>query len=362
MKQLEAALPPKPNERLPERFASSELFDPTFYKNTQGDVYAAYQKTTTFKEQGDPGWEDFAKTHWLTFGVREGRQASPTSSSTWALLNYAPNLNDENADASLLPVLATPEGAIGAYLDLPAATRATVKTGAISPETADLPFGAHGLKLDVYAPPGNRQDANGQWTKRVPVVISLPGGGFADCEKTHPAVTNQANRFAEQGVAVVVPEYRVTSFGKDNNITQGLGSHRPGDGPVQWPEPLNDAYDAYDALKYVKDNADRYGWDLDNVTIMSGSAGAVLALDVAFGKSSPLKIKNVVAEVFGSDFSAKVGDSLAPLLPPLFPSATPDKQSAIADEPPHQTQCARGRPFRAQATPGPEVLHVLRQG
>ncbi len=312
-KQLEALVAAKPTAevkpKLPERFAGPEVFDATYYKEHQGDVYRAYQATDGGK-RGDAGWSDFAKAHWLTFGISEERQANAAFSLKWARAAHAPNPDEADADQDLQRMgdLSSPEKTVETYLSLSAEQRASIRTSA-EPKGdafADVGFGSHGLKLDIYSPPQSGQ--------KVPVVISLPGGGFFDADKRSSPVVEQSTRLAEQGIAVVTAEYRVSNF--PAYTPDGLGSHKPGDGTVTWPGPQTDLEET---LAFVKANADKYGWDLDNVTLLGGSASSNIVLNAALDAGLAQRaaddelprIKNVIAMAPGTDLTASSAELIA---------------------------------------------------
>ena len=250
---------PVPLDR--ETFATPDVFEPRFYATHYPDLAAAGVVTDAQLEQ-----------HWLSHGVREGRQASPTFSTLWAQQQYGRDYPD---------LVATPEQTLRTWHGLSPEQKANTKTSAL---TADVPFG-DGLKLDLYSPPGVPPG------QKVPVVIALVGGGFASADKAHPTQVEMGTILAHHGVAVVSPEYHVTQ----------------GDDPRRFPTPQ---HDVQDALRYVRDHAAERGWDLDRVTILGGSAGGHLALNAAmnpdFADASLPKIRNVVALAPATDLTRVV--------------------------------------------------------
>lgn len=98
-------------------------------------------------------------------------------------------------------------------------------------------------RLDIYKP------GNGAATPS-PVMIFIPGGGFIRGDKADRE--NIGQRFAREGIAVVVANYRLA--------------------PAHvWPAGAEDVTRAY---QWVQDNAGRLGFDAAKIFIVGESAGA----------------------------------------------------------------------------------------
>ena len=89
-------------------------------------------------------------------------------------------------------------------------------------------------------------------------VVICPGGGYAGLAISHEGY-DVAKKFAEMGVAAFVLKYRLPNdeIMEDRKI-----------GPLQ---------DAQQALKYIRENAEKYGINPNKIGIMGFSAGGHLA-------------------------------------------------------------------------------------
>ncbi|MCL4791218.1 MAG: alpha/beta hydrolase [Gammaproteobacteria bacterium] len=112
----------------------------------------------------------------------------------------------------------------------------------------DIPFGAHGLTLDLYKPDTNTTDAALR-----PVIMFIHGGGWQSGTKEEYRFV--ASTLMRQGYVVVIPNYRLFP-------------------DVRFPEFVNDAADA---LRWTFDNIGQYGGDASNVFVMGHSAGGEIA-------------------------------------------------------------------------------------
>ncbi|GAA4991019.1 carboxylesterase family protein [Yinghuangia aomiensis] len=121
------------------------------------------------------------------------------------------------------------------------------------------------------------------WTpgidSRLPVLVWIYGGGFETGTASPPGFDGAAlSRLT--GAVVVAANYRVGALGW--LYPAGPGSHR-------WTQSANlGLQDQSAALRWVRDNAARFGGDPDNVTVAGASAGAfsvgaLLALPAAKG-------------------------------------------------------------------------------
>lgn len=129
----------------------------------------------------------------------------------------------------------------------------------------DLPF-TEGQTLDVYLPLS-------PVFEQTPVVVYFHGGAWVtgtketvNTSRYSPAV--QALR--EAGYAVVTPNYTLATRG-----------HSP------FPDCIEDALAA---MHWVQEHAGQYRFDLDNVGIWGESAGAHLAMAVAYGDAERMGV------------------------------------------------------------------------
>tara|TARA_B100000678_G_scaffold258714_1_gene238501 strand:+ start:1761 stop:3170 length:1410 start_codon:yes stop_codon:yes gene_type:complete len=123
------------------------------------------------------------------------------------------------------------------------------------------------LTLNIWAP----RDA-----QNAPVMVWLFGGGGVVGSGSLP--TYHGDAFARDGVMLVTIDYRLGGLG---GWAHPALSAEKGDGP-------NANYalmDAIAALRWVKDNAARFGGNPDNVTLFGESAGATMTANLV---TSPL--------------------------------------------------------------------------
>ena len=137
------------------------------------------------------------------------------------------------------------------------------------------------LKLDLYRP-----------TKSVfntsPVVFFIHGGAWIGGTKTainFNRFNGAVNTLREKGYTIICPDYSLAGEGK--NVL---------------PESVLDVYEAID---WTKKNASRYGLDTTNLGILGESAGAHIAMMIAFSGTTlePEKYKktklNYVIDIYG---------------------------------------------------------------
>jgi len=120
------------------------------------------------------------------------------------------------------------------------------------------------LRLDVYEPTGDTVDAR-------PAIVWVHGGGFSQGSKTSPELVEQANLFARKGYVNVSITYRLWPGGCFPVTAQCV-------------QAIIDAkHDAQAAVRYLRANAEDLGVDADRIAIAGTSAGAITALNVAYG-------------------------------------------------------------------------------
>jgi len=104
-------------------------------------------------------------------------------------------------------------------------------------------YGTRCLKLDMYLPAG----------KRMPVVVLVHGGGWRSGFRSEFAP--MAVRLAQRGYAAVTVSYRLS-------------------GEARYPAAIEDVQAA---VRWVRDNAERYGLDAKRIALAGGSAGGQIA-------------------------------------------------------------------------------------
>jgi acetyl esterase/lipase len=115
--------------------------------------------------------------------------------------------------------------------------------------------------LEIYLP--ERERATGT------AVVIVPGGGYGVVVYAGEGIVN-AKQFASKGIAAFVLKYRLP----DDSIMQNKSI-----GPLQ---------DAQQAIKYVRDNASKWGVDVNKVGIVGFSAGGHLAATAATHFTKPV--------------------------------------------------------------------------
>ena len=134
--------------------------------------------------------------------------------------------------------------------------------------------------VDVYLP------TKEAFQKR-PVVVYYHGGAWVIGRKeavNYARFNGAFNTLREAGYAIVSPSYTLGKLGNS-------------------PFP-NCIQDAFDVLDWIKANAEQYNFDINNVGVFGESAGAHLALMVAFGDADIFEKEKVlplqyVVDVYG---------------------------------------------------------------
>ncbi|MFY0686624.1 MAG: alpha/beta hydrolase [Cyclobacteriaceae bacterium] len=168
-----------------------------------------------------------------------------------------------------------------------------------------------GLSLDVYNPTVEVYGRN-------PVVIFYHGGAWIGGSKESVNINrfNHAiNELRKNGFAVVSPNYTLA---------------RNGQSP--FPACIEDGFDA---LFWVTDHAEEYGFDLDNVGVFGESAGAHIAMSVGYAKPSDFGIPRrkpkleYVVDVYGPNHLER-----------MYHMQTMDSINALLEKlPPHLQEC-----------------------
>lgn len=114
------------------------------------------------------------------------------------------------------------------------------------------------LYLNIWAPKDK--------ATKLPVIFWIHGGALASGEGSNDAYYGDS--FAENGVILVTFNYRLGIFGGFYNLSKlsGLEEYVPNAG----------VYDVLEALKWVNENIQAFGGDVNNITIMGESAGATI--------------------------------------------------------------------------------------
>ena len=119
------------------------------------------------------------------------------------------------------------------------------------------------LKMDLYQPAGDQVQAR-------PAIVWIHGGGFSGGSKTSAEIVDEANTFAQKGYVGVSIDYRLAG----------------GCVPVSSTciQSIADAqHDAQAAVRYLRAHATQLRIDPDRIAAAGSSAGAITALNVAYG-------------------------------------------------------------------------------
>ena len=125
-------------------------------------------------------------------------------------------------------------------------------------------IGERDLKLDIFYPVNKIHEKS-------PVIIGFHGGGWVAGDKSQilyiysPVI----EKLRENGYTVVTAQYRLAS---------GSNSNPENNFPAQ-------IQDCIDSILYLKNNAEKYGVDIDSVGVMGYSAGAHLAMLASYAMS-----------------------------------------------------------------------------
>jgi acetyl esterase/lipase len=142
--------------------------------------------------------------------------------------------------------------------------------------TAAVPYGSavtqtgvtQTLLLDVYQPTGDTLSGR-------PAIIWVHGGSFRSGTRTSPEIVDEATTFAKKGYVSVSIPYRLST----NGCAPPSG---------ECIEAIIDAReDAQAAVRFLRANAATYGIDPTRIAIAGTSAGAITALNVAYGSETP---------------------------------------------------------------------------
>ena len=121
------------------------------------------------------------------------------------------------------------------------------------------------LCLNVWAPKN---------AEKAPIAIYIHGGSFSGGSNDEGQIVTPS--FAQNGIVYVTINYRLNAFGFANHPDLTDSEGRCGNFGL---------YDQICAIQWVKDNAEAFGGDAENITVIGASAGA-MSVDILL--SSPL--------------------------------------------------------------------------
>ncbi len=126
------------------------------------------------------------------------------------------------------------------------------------------------LRMDVYQPTGDTV------TQR-PAMVWVHGGSFSAGSKASPEIVDEATVLAKEGFVNVSINYRLS--------TNGCSAAAPSG---ECFTAIKDAqHDAQAAVRYLRSRATTYRIDPNRIAIGGTSAGAITALNVAYGPNDP---------------------------------------------------------------------------
>jgi acetyl esterase/lipase len=126
------------------------------------------------------------------------------------------------------------------------------------------------LVLDLYEPSGDTVSAR-------PAVVWVHGGSFRFGDRTSPELVDEATTLGRQGYVGVSIEYRLSS----------VGCSAGGATPACLGEIVDAKHDAQAAVRFLRAHATQYRIDPDRIAVAGTSAGAITALNVAYGADDP---------------------------------------------------------------------------
>ncbi len=175
--------------------------------------------------------------------------------------------HDHVAASATRPSAAVPSGR---YTDLVFASAAR-STAVYATAPALIGGAPTTLRLDVYEPVGDTLAAR-------PAIVWIHGGGFVGGQRADMA--DIATAYARQGYVTFSIDYRVDRGSRCQAVQDGvITDPRQVARCAAVVEAAQD--DALDAIRWVRDHAERYRIDTSKVAVGGGSAGAVTAINVA---------------------------------------------------------------------------------
>jgi acetyl esterase/lipase len=153
------------------------------------------------------------------------------------------------------------------------------------------------LTLDVYQPVGDAE-------ARRPAILWIHGGGFRPGnDKRQKYIVTMATEFAKRGFVSVAPDYRV----------------RAEVGPDRMPALKDVLEDCREALVWVRAHAADYRIDASRIAIGGGSAGGMIAVNLAAIEGKPNGRGSGVfalVDLWGSPAASLRTAALGPGFPP----------------------------------------------
>lgn len=136
----------------------------------------------------------------------------------------------------------------------------TTNRGILFRATNDYKGVSTNLAFDLY------RRTNGIVTP-APVVILIHGGGYnaSSADRTQSYIVSLANQLAARGFHALSIDYRLRATADRNTDA------------LQLPALRDAAADALEAVKFVRANAESYGWDTNAIFVLGGSAGGRIA-------------------------------------------------------------------------------------
>jgi acetyl esterase/lipase len=132
-------------------------------------------------------------------------------------------------------------------------------------QTVDVKGARETLTLDVYQPAGDTE-------ARRPAIVWIHGGGFRPGnDKRQKYIVTMATEFAKRGFVSVAPDYRV----------------RDDVGPDRMPALKDALEDCREALAWVRAHAAEYRINPSRIAIGGGSAGGMIAVNLAALEGAP---------------------------------------------------------------------------
>lgn len=122
------------------------------------------------------------------------------------------------------------------------------------------------LALDLYEPAGDTAPAR-------PAVVWIHGGSFRSGNRTSPELVDEATTLGRQGYVSVSISYRLSS----------VGCASGGATPACLGEIIDAKHDAQAAVRFLRAHAGDYRIDPNRIAVAGTSAGAITALNVAYG-------------------------------------------------------------------------------
>lgn len=130
---------------------------------------------------------------------------------------------------------------------------------AVTVEYSDV----YNLEMDIYEPVGDTYDYR-------PMIVFFHGGSFTGGSKTNPTMITMCERFAKRGYVTASASYRLTSAG---NLLDSI---------LMINTVMEAISDGKAAVRYLRQNATTYGIDPGQVFVGGNSAGAILAMHMAY--------------------------------------------------------------------------------